>query len=525
MSNKSVGTAETRYSQLKADRAPFIQRAKDCAKLTLPMLIPEEGVTRQTKVKTPFQGVGARGVNNLASKLLLALLPPNSPFFRLMVDRMVLQQEQQEELKTEIEQALSNVEKAVMEDIETSGDRTVIFEALKHLIVSGNALLYVGEDGTKVYPLARFVVKRDPMGNVLEIVIHEIIAPDALEPQFLAKLKSKGDYKSRSQNDKTLHIYTHVKLRQGQWHVYQECMGETIPGTTGTFPKDACPFIPLRFNRIDGEDYGRSYVEEYLGDLKSLEGLMQAIVEGSAAAAKVLILVDPNGTTRAKTIAEAPNGAVREGSANDVSTIQLDKYADFRVAYQAVERIEQRLEFAFLLNTSIQRNGERVTAEEIRYMAGELEDALGGVYSILSQEFQLPYVNVRLNRLQRSGKLPDLPKEIVKPTIVTGVEALGRGHDRSKLVQFIGAIGQVLGPEGIGRYIHPDEVIARLAVSDGIDPEGLVKTKEEIAQEQQQAMMAQMAERLGPEAMRMMQNGAAGMAEQAAAPSAPQGEG
>lgn len=524
MKQKSVGTAETRYSQLKSDRAPYLKRARDCAKLTLPMLIPEEGTNRVSRFKTPFQGVGARGVNNLASKLLLALLPPNSPFFRLVVDRLVLQQEGQEELKTEIEQALADIEKATMEDIETSGDRVVIFETLKHLIVGGNSLLYVGEDGTRMYPLTQYVIKRDPMGNTLEIVIHEVVSPDALDPDFLPKLRTKSDYKNRTQNEKTIHLYTHVKRIKNEWHVYQECLGETIPGTTGTFPIDALPFIPLRFNSIDGEDYGRSYVEEYLGDLTSLEGLTQAIVEGSAAAAKMLILVDPNGTTRAKTIAEAPNGAVREGKAADVTTLHLDKFADFRVAYEAIGRIEQRMEFAFLLNTSIQRNGERVTAEEIRYMAGELEDALGGVYSILSQEFQLPYVNVRLNRLQRSGKLPELPKDIVKPTIVTGVEALGRGHDRSKLVQFIGTIGQALGPEGLGRYIHPDEVIARLAVADGIDPEGLVKTKEEIAQEQQQAMMAQMVETLGPDAMRMAAQGVAMPTAQTANP-APQGEG
>ena len=42
---------------------------------------------------------------------------------------------------------------------------------------------------------------------------------------------------------------------------------------------------------VDGEDYGRGRVEEFLGDLQSLESLTQAITEGSAAAAKVVFLV------------------------------------------------------------------------------------------------------------------------------------------------------------------------------------------------------------------------------------------
>ncbi|UZT50437.1 head-to-tail connector protein [Enterobacter phage 04_vB_Eclo_IJM] len=34
------------------------------------------------------------------------------------------------------------------------------------------------------------------------------------------------------------------------------------------------------------------------------------------------------------------------------------------------DAIEQRLGWAFLLNSAVQRNAERVTAEEIRYVAG-----------------------------------------------------------------------------------------------------------------------------------------------------------
>ena len=167
-----------------------------------------------------------------------------------------------------------------------------------------------------------------------------------------------------------------------------------------------------------------------------MEGLTQAIVEGSAASAKVLFLVRPNGTTKARTLAESPNGAIVNGDANDVTTLQVQKAADFQVALATAQNITERLSFAFLLNSSVQRNAERVTAEEVRYMAQELETALGGVYSILSQEFQQPLINILLSRLEATGKMPKLPKETVKPTVVTGLEALGRGQDLNKLATF-----------------------------------------------------------------------------------------
>ena len=49
--------------------------------------------------------------------------------------------------------------------------------------------------------------------------------------------------------------------------------------------------------RVDTEDYGRSYVEEFLGDLKSLEGLSQSLLESSAASAIVVFMVRPNAVT------------------------------------------------------------------------------------------------------------------------------------------------------------------------------------------------------------------------------------
>ncbi len=436
--------------------------------------------------------------------MLITLLPPNSPCFRLKVDEAILNADDaDDDLKTEVEKALSKEEQIIMDDIESSADRVGVFEALKHLIVGGNVLLHDGTEAMRIFHLDRFVCRRDPMGNPLEIVVHETVALDALPPAFAKRLKRKAKKEGDNEgSEKPLDLYTHVERKANKWTVYQECSGDKIPGTYGTYPLDACPWMPLRMIKVDGEDYGRSYVEEYLGDLKSLEALMQAIIEGSAAAAKLLILVDPNGTTRAKTIETAPNGAVREGNANDISVLQIEKFADFRIAYQTIETLTERLSYAFLLNSSVQRQAERVTAEEVRYMAGELEDALGGIYSMLTVEFQLPYVRRKMLKLEKLGKLPALPKGIVKPTIVTGLEALGRDHDRNKLVSFISTLVQIVGPEVVKTYLNVDDLIQRLATSNGITTKGLIKSTEEIQQAQQQDQMQQMMQQLGPEALR-----------------------
>ncbi len=150
--------------------------------------------------------------------------------------------------------------------------------------------------------------------------------------------------------------------------------------------------------------------------------------------------------------------------------------------------IEKRLLEAFLVMNV--RNAERVTAEEVRLTQLELEQQLGGIFSLLVIEFLIPYLNRTLLVLQRSNQIPKLPKDIVRPTIVAGVNALGRGQDRESLTAFVGTIAQTLGPEALMQYLNPLEAIKRLAAAQGIDVLNLVKTEQQLAEEQQAAQQA-----------------------------------
>lgn len=509
-------SAKARYDLLDSQRRPYLDRGRECSKLTIPALIPPQGSTGSTKLPTPYQSMGARGVNALSAKLLLAILPPNSPFFRYVIDDFMLEKlAGREGMRADVEEALDKMERAVKADIEGGNTRSSVFEAMKLLLVCGNVLLYIApEGGIKVFRLDRYVVKRDPMGNVLEIVTREDIS--ALElPEEIRDfvIGQEGDSGKSQSGEDTKELYTRVVRTLEGWEIYQEVDGVIIPGSEGSYPEDKCPWLALRFIKVDGEDYGRGYVEEYLGDLKTLEALQKAIVMGAAAAAKVLFLVKPNSTTKMRTLAESESGDIKEGNADDVTVLQMNKYADFRVAKDTITELKESLAFAFLLNTAIQRNGERVTAEEIRYMANELESALGGVYSTLAQEFQLPFVTVKMAHMQSQGRLPKLPKNAIKLSITTGIEAIGRGNDLTKLAGLLQDVAP-LGPEVVSQHLNVDDYIKRCGAARGIDMKGLIPTREEIEQRTQQQQMMAMASKLGGPAI----NQIGGMARESMAP-------
>ena len=480
--------ARERYNQLVTDRRQFLDKAVDCSKLTLPYLIQDDTSSRPTHetLNIPWQSVGSKCVVGLAAKLMLAILPPQGSFFKLQVREDKLGEDLPPEARSELDLSLSKMERMVMDYIAASNDRVVIHQALKHLIVGGNALLYMGKDGIKNYPLNRYVVNRDGNGNVLEIVTKELISREVLGYEIPPSQPNTGvDETDQGHND-DVEVYTYVKLENGRWIWHQEVQDKIIPGTRSTAPKNASPWLVLTFNSVDGEQYGRGRVEEFLGDLKSLEGLSQALVEGAAAASKVIFLVSPSSTTKPSVIAKAGNGAIVQGRAEDVQVVQVGKTADFSTAANMAQTIERRLLEAFLVMNV--RNAERVTAEEVRLTQLELEQQLGGIFSLLTVSFLIPYLDRTLLVLQRSNELPKLPKDVIRPAIVAGVNALGRGQDREALTMFVQTIAQTLGPESLMKFINPLEAIKRLAAAQGIDVLNLVKTEQELAGQKEEMM-------------------------------------
>ena len=483
--------ARERYNQLVTDRRQFLDKAVDCSKLTLPYLIQDDTSSRPTHetLNIPWQAVGAKCVVGLAAKLMLATLPPQATFFKLQVRDDKLGEDMPPEIRGELDLSFSKMERMVMDYIAASNDRVVIHQALKHLIVGGNALLFMGKDGIKNYPLTRYVVNRDGNGNVLEIVTKELINRDVLGYEIPKENPNTGIDETANAHTNDVEVYTYVKLDNGRWVWHQEVLDKIIPNTRSSAPKSASPWLVLTFNSVDGEQYGRGRVEEFLGDLKSLEGLSQALVEGASAASKVIFLVSPSSTTKPATIAKAGNGAIVQGRAEDVQVVQVGKTADFSTAANMAQSLERRLLEAFLVMNV--RNAERVTAEEVRLTQLELEQQLGGIFSLLTVSFLIPYLNRTLLVLQRNNEIPKLPKDIVRPQIVAGINALGRGQDRESLTQFVGTIAQTLGPEALMQYINPEEAIKRLAAAQGIDILNLVKTQDQMAQEKQEMMQTQ----------------------------------
>jgi hypothetical protein len=387
------------------------------------------------------------------------------------------------------------------------GLRPVAYQAFRHLVVTGNGIIHMPNKGRpKFMPMKRYVVKRDPDDNLLLLLFKESVNFSVLPKNVQRAVAAEADMshavQSQDITQRNITIYSRVqRMTNGRFAGWQELEnGARIPGTQGAWDEEELPWIVLRWNRIDGEDYGRGLGEEELGDLRSLEGLSQAIVDGAAAASHHIWLVNPNGRTRIRDVSGAPTGAFRVGNADDLSAMRLDKGADFAFATGVIQDLERRLKHAFLLVEGVQRNAERVTAEEIRTLTAELQENLGGVFSVQSEEFQLPIVKRTMRRMESRGALPPTPRGLVTPKIVTGLEGLGRNQENNRLRIAATDIQGTLGEAGMAT-LNMREWAERFITGAGVTPEGLIYTEEEIQAQQQAAQMAALAERAAPQAM------------------------
>ncbi|UOF81175.1 head to tail joining protein [Caudoviricetes sp.] len=474
--------------------------------------MPPEGANGTAELPQPWQSVGSKGLNNLASKLLIILFPPESPFFRFAVSDFTLSKltakaegagEGAHDVRAEFEEALGKVERAVTQRLEERGSRMQLFETCKHLILGGNGLLQVlPDEKLKLHKLDRFVVKRDQQGNVTELVVRETVSKTTLPDEIRTIVEtSPSSEKTGDKAEDSVDIYTWVQRVGKKWTVMQEANGVTLPGA-GTYPIDKSPWIPVRLISVDGEDYGRGFVEEVEGDLSSYDSLRQSLVEGAAISARMIPLVDEAGVTDIKQVNGARNGQAIPGKKKDIEFLQVEKAADLRVAHEVATDIKRDLQQAFLLLAGSTRDAERVTAEEIRMIAQELEtSSLSGAYSVLSQEFQYPLVSRVLAQMTRRNELPSLPEKSVSLQIVTGNAGLGRSSDFQKIRLLVADIGAVFGPPAVAEYVSVGSYLKRAATALAIDVDGMVRSEEEVQRERQRVSQMEIAKAsIGPAA-------------------------
>ena len=488
----NMDRASSRWTELDGLRQGFIDRCERYAAFTLPKIcLPDEYQQDNDELQHDFQSVGAQAVNHLTNKIMLAMFAPSRPFVRLDPGSTTLADAQnagipEDTLKT----ILSTTERRMVKELDKRALRPKLYEALKHLVVVGNVLLYFQQETMRVIGIKKFCVKRDVNGRVVEILIRECVKFDELEEDVRDHLLTTKD---RYKADQKVDLFKWLVLRGKRWECSQWVNATRLPEKfDGRWPEDDCPYRALTWDLADESDYGTGLVEDYGGDFGALSTLSEAQLNAAILASEFRWLANPAGMTKPDDFSNSRNGDVLPGVEGDIVLVQNGKVGELQVVQAIAQDYIARIGRGFLLSGAVIRDAERVTAEEIRLQATELETSLGGAYSRLAADLQAPIARWLLKVID--VKLEGTDIEIV---VVTGLDALSRSGDLDNLRGFLQDMAAVASlPDVVTMRLNMEAIVQRFAQGWGVDPQGLIKSEQQVQQEVQAAQQAAVAQQV-----------------------------
>lgn len=479
-------TAHGRWQQLDSQRKGFIRNCELFAAYTLPKICLSDTYKQNNEVLTQdYQSVGAQAANHLTNKLMLALFAPSRPFFRLDATPIGARKIAEAGVpETDLSKILAKMEQGAVSLLDKRALRPKLFTALKHLIITGNILLAFEQDGMRTIGIKNYVVRRSLSGRAIEIIIRDRVLVDELD----AEVQQYAQEKLRNTEDRKVCLYRWIKYTpEGEYAMTQWIDNTRLPERfDGKWPEADCPYRPLTWDLADEQDYGTGLVEDYAADFAGLSALSKAQIQGAILASEFRWLVNPAGLTKVEDFENTPNGGAMPGSEGDITLISNSKSNDLRVTLEMSAEYVNRIGRAFLLGSMLVRDAERVTAEEIRMTANELETALGGGYSRIAVDFQTPLAKWLLE-----GVAVDMGEDF-DVTVVTGLDALSRAGDLDELKLWLADMAAVnnLPPELL-RTLRMDTIAEALAAPRRLNVENFIKSPEEMAQEMAQAQEAE----------------------------------
>lgn len=482
-------TPKTRYRNLDGMRQSFLQRCEQYALWTLPAKFPKNYNTDSDDLRIDFQTTGARGTNNLMNKVMLALFAPSRPFFKpvLSVEDADKAAEAGFDAAT-ITVVMSEIAKRGMRALELMGARNVLVETIAQLIITGNALLEFDKSRGRfvLHTLRRYAVKRNCDGDILYFIMCERAELDNLPEPVQRAYRSTFP---QAKGDTEVDLYTQWTY-DGEaevWRLKQsvediDCTPERAP----QYKDDVFPFRVLTWSLAPGRNYGTGLVEEAAGALLGLSTLSAALVPGLTEMCRIVHFLNPASPTDATEFEQALSGAVLPGVGDDVTTPDMGgKARDYATVNMQMEAYKQELAAIFLMTTAVIRNAERVTAEEIRLVANELETGLGGVYSRLSTDLQPWLARISLDIVD-NGKFQGMPVHVL-----TGMDALSASGDLDNMRGFIADMSNLQNlPEPVQQAINWDGFIKLLSGLHNVSSSTLLKSQAQVAQDQAQQQQA-----------------------------------
>lgn len=478
------------WGKMEAEKGTLIERSREYSRWTVSSIMPEEGEeTEETRKGNVMSG--ARMVNHLANRVIDVLFPISRAFFTLALTPETdndltasLNETEVRQAKKAIQESTSSLERAAMRELKLTEYRPVAINTAKHLIVTGNALLRRMPSGARVmYSVDRYGVRLDAEGREFEVLLCDKKIFHTFDQKTQDLILA---VKPETKEDTEVILYTRYfrKSPKARWEVTQEANGVPLKNDHKLSAKDYDLLI-LNWYRNPGEHYGRGLVEDNAALFHNIDVSTTALINmiGIAADIKFLVRIGSPLAMDIQELNDSPAGSYFPGDEGDITVPEVADRGNMETIARAIQEWDQTLAQIFLLSSV--RDAERVTAEEIRLIAGELESSFGGLYSQLAQSWQQKEAEFAISKLN----IPSVTGGAFEVLVTTGLESLSREGKMDNLRLAIADLQMLeVVPEGLQAAIHPLRFMAYVLDNRGVSDKSFLNSEDEMKANQQAAL-------------------------------------
>ena len=532
--SKGPGEIAAQFMTDDGSRTESLDRARLCAALTKPGVLPPRDQDSDSKLPESYQSIGAWGVTNFVGAMHSATFPAGLPWFMFTLAPEI---EFNPTISNETKQDFLNdmfafqvsiqamLDSSHLDDQENGNKRAAAFfsrqyASLTQLAITGDTLEQVMDDyRIKVFRRDKYVTKRDSCGDILyHIILEECDPLDCMtDVQIQNAHLDKAQLKEKPVCERLMPMHTMVEWQPWTrtWVIRQEVNGFVC----NTSQESVTPYLCTPYELVAGENYGRGFVEQSLGNLRSLNNLKKRMLEFAAMCSKFHIMPDQNcmidrNDFKADSGTIIEGGRVGAGALQDVALFKVDKYPDFKVVESTIAQISGELARAMQIESEITPAKERTTAYQVQRVQAQLQSATGGMFSTIQDEKHIPLIRRLVHMARRDRVLQKWPDRSVRIDVLTGLAAVSK---QAKLGNVLGALDVLarVNPNIVQRF-NDQVLIDTIMRYSNIHEPGLVRSDKEMAAEQQKAIAANIQNAAGEKAVDVAGNIAEASLTQAA---------
>ena len=264
------------------------------------------------------------------------------------------------------------------------------------------------------------------------------------------------------------------------------------------------PFICFRWSKCAGEIYGRGPLMNALSAIKTSNLTIQLILENAQMAISGIYQMDDDGVVNPDTISLMP-GTIIPKAPNSAGLQPIRAAGSFDVAQLILS--DMRLNIKRALYNDMLGNPDRTpaSATEIAERMADLSRRIGSAFGRLQAELVQPVLQRVVYILKKQGRieLPTINGREVKVRSVSPLAQAQNQADITSIARWIELIQGNFGPQVLNLLIDSEEVATVLAkkfgvpdtlVRDKAQREQLIQMAQQMAEDNQQGVQAQMVE-------------------------------